>query len=157
MWLWMGVVYHWLYFTLINPAAWFFGALFVAQAGLLVWFGNYRRELIFGWPGGWRGTAGGVLVTYSALVYPLLNQIAGHDYPRTPTFGLPCPTTIFTLGMFCWLKVPYPRVVMVIPLLWTIIGGSAAFILDVPADLALPVAGLTALAVYLTTRTEVGL
>ena len=30
-WLWMGIVYHWLFFASINPAARIFGALFVLQ------------------------------------------------------------------------------------------------------------------------------
>jgi len=45
--LWTGVEYHWAFFTKINPAAWFFGALFVAQAALLAVYGGMRGLLVF--------------------------------------------------------------------------------------------------------------
>src|SRR5207248_10939428 len=75
-----------------------------------------------------------------------LNQALGHDYPHTPTFGLPCPTTIFTLALMMWLERPFPRVLLVIPLTWAAIGGSAAFFLGVPQDLGLLAAGLSPIA-----------
>ena len=31
-WAWTGIVYHWLFFAKINPAAWFFGTLWLAGA-----------------------------------------------------------------------------------------------------------------------------
>ena len=34
LWAWMGVAYHWIFFTEINPAAWVFGGFFVLQAAL---------------------------------------------------------------------------------------------------------------------------
>ena len=44
-WAWSGLVYHGLYFTRINPAAWLFAALFVVEAGLLVWYARSSRRL----------------------------------------------------------------------------------------------------------------
>lgn len=35
MWAWSGLVYHLLFFSAINPAAWLFSALFVLEAALL--------------------------------------------------------------------------------------------------------------------------
>jgi hypothetical protein len=40
LWLWMGIVYHFIYFSQINPAAKFFGALFILQ-GLLFYLRQY--------------------------------------------------------------------------------------------------------------------
>ena len=48
LWLWGGVVCHVAYFTSINPAAWGFAALFVAEAGLLAWYGVVQRRLALG-------------------------------------------------------------------------------------------------------------
>ena len=141
-WFWMGVVYHWIYFTEINPAAWLFGSLFLIQSGLLFWLGAIRAELRFRWPGGWKGGASASILSYSLVVYPILNRLFGHHFPETPTFGLPCPTTIFTLGVLLWLRSPYPKAVFLIPWIWAVVGGSAAFILGVPQDLGLLVAGL---------------
>jgi hypothetical protein len=46
-WAWSGLVYHALFFTRINPAAWLFAALFVLQAVAFMWLGIVRRSLIF--------------------------------------------------------------------------------------------------------------
>ena len=40
---------------------------------------------------------------------------SGHRYPHMPTFGLPYPTVIFTLGLTLWLVRPFPRAMLVIP------------------------------------------
>jgi hypothetical protein len=58
-----------------------------------------------------------------------------------PTFGLPCPTTIFTIGVLAFLKRPHPRSVFIVPVLWCVVGATAAFVLGVTQDLALIVAG----------------
>ena len=145
LWAWMGIVYHMLFFAGITPAAWLFGTLFLAQAGLLGWYGLAKWQLRFGWPGPLRGTMAAVLIAYALLVYPALNAWLGHDLTGGPTFGLPCPTTIFTIGMLGMVVVPFPRAIWVIPILWSGIGGSAAWLLAVPQDLGLIAAGIVAL------------
>jgi hypothetical protein len=59
-----------------------------------------------------------------------------------PTFGVPCPTTILTIGFLLAADSPVPRLVTVVPILWALVGGSAALLFDVRADLMLWVAGL---------------
>jgi hypothetical protein len=84
-----------------------------------------------------------VLVVYSFVVYPLVGLLVTHPYPETPLFGVaPCPTTIFTLGLLLLVRHPRPWVPALIPLLWSVIGGSAAFLLDVPQDLGLLAAAI---------------
>jgi hypothetical protein len=63
-----------------------------------------------------------------------------------PTFGLPCPTTIFTLGILLFATAPLPRSVFAVPLLWAAVGSTAAFRFGIPQDLGLLVAGLISLA-----------
>jgi hypothetical protein len=46
-WLWMGAVYHLAYFTSINPGAYLFAALFIAQAILFFLAGVLRPKLSF--------------------------------------------------------------------------------------------------------------
>jgi Family of unknown function (DUF6064) len=65
---------------------------------------------------------------------------------KIPTFGLPCPTTIFTAGLLL-LAAPHSRTLAIVPIVWSVVGGSAAFLLGVSADYALPVAG-AALAMF---------
>jgi hypothetical protein len=146
-WAWMGIVYHWVFFTAINPAAWLFGALFLAGAFSFIWLGVVRNRLQFGPRRGLRAWSGGVLILFALVIYPLLGLALGHHYPATPTFGLPCPTTIFTLGILMFASDPLPKPVITVPLLWAAIGSFAAFQLHVLQDLSLLASGLLSLAI----------
>ncbi len=64
-----------------------------------------------------------------------------HPFPAMPTFSLPCPTTTFTIGLLAFAVAPYLRSVLVVPILWAVVGTQAAFLLGVPQDLGLGVAG----------------
>jgi hypothetical protein len=140
LWLWAGVAYHAMYFTAINPAAWAFAAFSVVEAGLLAWFGLVGDRLTFGSASPRARGLGAALALY-ALVYPGLNLASGHPYPATPTFGVPCPTTVFTAGLLLTCQRP-PLAVTVVPVCWSLVAGAAALSLGVPADLMLPVAAL---------------
>jgi hypothetical protein len=59
--------------------------------------------------------------------------------------GVPCATTIFTLGLLAWAQPGRSRYLLVLPILWAAIGGTAAFTLGVTQDLGLLAAGLLAL------------
>ena len=139
-WIWSAVAYHGTFFTRINPAAWLFGALFLLEGGLFLWWGVVRGRLSFApWGSRWAPVAW-IFVAYS-LVYPGINALDHHSVSRIPAFGGPCPTTIFTVGL---LMLAAPRLwrLSIVPVLWAAIGGSAAFALGVRADYALPLAGL---------------
>jgi len=140
-WAWSAVAYHAALFSAINPAAWVFAVMFLIQAGLLIWFGVVQRRLPFSDEGPTAALVGYALVAYG-LLYPLIALAGGHSYPRVPTFGVPCPTTIVTAGFLVLVRGRVPPLVSVVPVMWAAIGGSGAFLLGVPADLALPVAGL---------------
>lgn len=145
LWAWMAVVYHFQYFAAINPAAWTFGVTFLLGAFAFVWFGAVKRTLVFRPAAGARGIAGGALIVFALVLYPAIGYLVGHRYPAAPTFGVPCPTTIFTLGLLFFAARPAPRWVFVVPLAWAAVGSVAAFELGVLEDLALLVAGVLAL------------
>lgn len=142
LWAWMGGAYHWLFFTEINRAAWIFGAAFLLEAGLLGWTALRPGAPGFRAEGDLFGYAGAALIVYALVLYPLLGSLAGHAYPAKPTFGLPCPTTIFTVGVLLWARPRVPWQVLVVPALWSVIGMSAASHFGVLEDLGLPVAGV---------------
>ncbi len=137
-WLWSGVVYHGLYFRTINPAAVVFAGLFVAQAGLFAWAARFHRAG-FQFDRSPRARIGLGLVGYGFL-YPFLGLLFGLEYPRLPLFAVPCPTVLITAGLLL-ASSGLPRVFSLVPILWTAIGGSAAVLLGVHADLALIAAG----------------
>jgi hypothetical protein len=132
LWGWLALAYHVAFFTRINPLAWLFAVVSLAGALVFFWHGLVRRRLSFAWVGGARALAGGALIVFALVVYPLWSWLAGHPYPATPTFGLPCPTTIFTIGLLAFLVAPYPRSVFIVPLLWCFIGAQAAILLGLP-------------------------
>lgn len=150
LWLWLGLAYHFAFFAAVNPLAYAFAAVSVAGGLAFFWFGVARGQLHFQFlprGSGWLGLA---LVAFALVAYPAWSVLAGHRYPEFPTFSLPCPTTIFTVGMLAFLGPPYPRAALVAPVLWCLVGSQAAFLLGVPQDLGLLVAA--AVGVFLLVR-----
>jgi hypothetical protein len=140
-WAWMGVAYHLAFFAAINKAAYIFGALFIVESILLLVYSfagspsfSFRKQI--------SGVTSAGLLTYALIVYPIVGYIGGHGYPYSPTFGLPCPTTIFTFAIFLLAQNRLPFYILVIPFLWTVIGFSAAFRLGIYEDVGLIVTGL---------------
>ena len=135
-WAWTAVIYHALYFTEINPAAWLFAGLFLVQAGAFVWFGVAPHRLTFELTQSYRHTLSALFLIVS-LLYPVLVLLGEHQFPRAPLFGVPCPLTLFTAGLLLAARPPVPRALFVLPIVWCVIGGSAALIFGVVPDLAL--------------------
>ena len=90
-----------------------------------------------------------------ALAYPFLALAEGNDLPRSPTFGVPGPTTILTIGLLLTAE-SLPITLTVIPILWAFIGGSAAFLLSVRTDLMLLAAGGGFLTYVIASRKKAG-
>ena len=89
---------------------------------------------------------GGAMVAYALVLYPLLVWLFGHRFPASPSFGLPCPTTIATLGFLVWARSRPPWWLLTVPLAWAVVGSSAVFALGMWEDLGLPAAGIAAAA-----------
>ena len=153
MWAGMAVGYMWIYFADINPAAKLFGAVFLAQAVLLARHGweragrHLRRQARLRVPGSASGSSPTRMV-----VYPLLGMALGHGYPRAPMFGLvPCPTTIFTFGMLLLAARP-KRLLLWLPLVWSVIGFFAALKFGIREDIGLLIAGIVTAVIVLRAR-----
>lgn len=140
MWLWNGTTYHLMFFSSINPAAKGFAAVFIVQAALLVAssiFGGslrleVRRDL--------RSLLGLTVIFYALIVYELLGYLSGHGLMKGPLFGVtPCPTTIFTMGVLMLARGKPVIWLAIIPVIWSMVGLSAAVMLDVREDFALAV------------------
>ena len=127
-----------------------FGAMFLAEAALLAWHGFRTRRLHLAMPlDRTSRLLGGALIAYALIGYPVVAALAGQRYPAMPTFGLPCPTTIFTFGVLAWCVRPVPRSVLVVPLVWTLVAMSAAIAFGIVEDFALPIAAVATLVVLL--------
>jgi Family of unknown function (DUF6064) len=140
LWAWNAVAYHMWFFTRINPAAWLFGAVFALQAALF-WWTRTRSRIDYFSGEGLMARVGSGLAVY-ALAYPFLTVAFGHRYPAAPTFGVPCPTVILTVGLFLTVRGGVPLILTIVPVFWGFIGGSAAVLLNVPTDYVLLAAGV---------------
>jgi hypothetical protein len=144
----MAIGYHWTYFSTINDAAYLFGGLFLLAAVIFLVEGVIRGRVHYTAAADARGLLAAALIVYSFVVYPLVGLFATHPYPETPLFGVaPCPTTIFSLGFLVIAQHPKPVLLAAIPLLWSLVGGSAAFLLGVFQDLGLLAAAALWLAI----------
>jgi hypothetical protein len=140
-WLWMGAAYHIAFFSAINKAAYLFGSLFILEGILLLIFA-LTKSPIYPFTKDFRGFASASLVGYALIIYPVISFFSFHSYPYAPTFGLPCPTTIFTLAILLLSRKQIPIYIMLIPVLWSLIGFTASFTLGIYEDTALLFSGL---------------
>ena len=108
LWAWTGLAYHLAFFSAINPAA------------PCAWEGGVRGRLRFDARRDGRSLVAGALLGYALVAYPLLGAWAGHRWPAAPSFGLPCPTTICTIGLLGLARGAVPRLVLVGPVLWAV-------------------------------------
>lgn len=149
LWLWMGIVYHWGFFTPINTAAWIFGILNVVQGFVFFYFGVLKSRITYGFQRNIFGITGIFLIIYALVVYPVIGHFSGHSYPYSPTFGLPCPTTIFTFGMLLFVDKRLNMWVLIIPVLWSFVGTTAALNFGIVEDVGLLISGLITLILIL--------
>jgi len=92
---------------------------------------------------------GAALVLYAMIAYPLIGLLLGRRSVGLPWFGVtPRPTTF---GVLLCAEARRRLLVLVIPPLWSIIGGSAAILLQVPQDYGLIAAGVVGL-IYVATN-----
>jgi uncharacterized membrane protein HdeD (DUF308 family) len=61
-WFWMGIVYHFIFFTAINQAAYLFGAFFIIQGILFLTFGVFQNKLLFHFRSDKYGITGAILI-----------------------------------------------------------------------------------------------
>jgi hypothetical protein len=155
LWAWMAVVWHFVFFTTIQPVAWLFGAVFLLQSAAFVWYGVLHDGFASNAPRApspsaisqglpWRAAAAWALLGYALLAYPLLGWEQGLRFPATPTFSVPGPTTIYSVGLMLLAGPRVPRVLFIVPVLWALVGSMAAVTLGLTQDLMLWLAGIAA-------------
>jgi hypothetical protein len=146
LWVWAAATYYFMFFTAISRSGWVIGSVLLAGGIWIGWIGAVKNQIRFHARGGLRGLVGWTLIIYALIAYPLIGYAIGHRFPAMPTFGAPCPVTIFTVGMLMLTVSPVPRSVFVAPVVWGLFGGvSATFQLGVYQDAGLLIAGVIAL------------
>lgn len=83
-----------------------------------------------------------LLIAYALVGYPLVGNTLGHVFPRSLPFGVvPCPTTIFTIGLLLLTDKPFPKYLVAIPLCWSLCG-FVPVINGILEDIGLIISGL---------------
>jgi len=151
LWIWIGIAYHLVFFTAINKAAYAFGALFILQ-GLFFIFETYsRKKLEFKFNGNVTDFIAYFFLIFGLAIYPILIYFLENSLETTIALGLPCPSTIMTFGFLMLTTRKFPKYLLIIPALWTIVGTSAAINFDVYPDFLMVISAIVAI-IYLVIR-----
>ncbi len=146
-WLWLGIRF----FVPAGVAGWsfyVFAALFVIE-GVLFAVGATRPFLSFRFGTDVYSLTGLVLIAYAAVLYPLVGYAVGHVFPLSLTLGaFPCPTTIFTLGLFLLSRDRVPWYLLIAPGLFALTGVTSPS-MGIVEDAGLFIAGLIAVPMLL--------
>ena len=142
LWLWMGLVYHIIFFTAINKLAFVFGGFFILQ-GLLILINTFSKDrLNFNFSPQSKNYFGYFFILFGLFIYPLLSYFFQGSFSRTISLGLPCPSTIFTFGFFIIAGNKFPRYLLIIPSIWAAVGLSAVIQFGVYQDVMMPIAAI---------------
>ena len=152
LWIWMGIVYHIIFFTVINKLAFVFGGFFVLQ-GVLILINTFLKDkLIFSFPSQTKNYFGYFFILFGLIIYPIISYFVQGTFKRTIALGLPCPTTILTFGFFMMASNKFPKYLLIIPSLWTIVGVGAAIQFGVYQDFMMPIAAVIAVTMLFKTK-----
>ena len=126
-WLFNGIVFCFLYWAPTHIFGYIFGISCILQ-GLLFLYGIKTADIAVGYRHNSYTLTGILFVLYAILGYQLLGYFIGHTYPKFFAVGLvPCPTTIFTFGIFLIFNKKIPIKYVVIPFIISSGGFLAAY------------------------------
>ena len=143
LWIWMGLIYHIAFFAEINKAAYLFGFIFILQ-GILILINSFNNRLVFSYKPESNMYFGLFFILFGLIIYPAIGFFIHTTAFPVISLGLPCPTTIFTLGFFMLANTRFPGYLLIIPSLWALVGLSAAFNFGIYQDIMILAAALTA-------------
>lgn len=116
-WIWTGLVFSGYYWAPTYKFAYSFAVLFIVQ-GILFITALFKSKFSVQFKPHLFSIIGLILIVYAMFGYQFLGYFIGHVYPKFFPFGLvPCPTTIFTIGLFFMADRKIPVYLVIIPLL----------------------------------------
>lgn len=141
-WFFTGIVFCFLFWATSHVFGYIFGICCVIQ-GLIFLFGLIRSDITIGSRDITYKLIGILFVLYAIAGYQILGYFLGHIYPKFFAVGLvPCPTTIFTFGIFLIFANKIPVKYIVIPLVVSL-GGILAAYFGIYEDIGLVIAGIS--------------
>lgn len=150
LWATVGAVWHLTHFAALNFMAPIYGAVFVAQAVLLLWTGVVRGRLALRFRGDATSWLGLGFAGFGLVDYLLIFGLLGHGWAGLPVVGFaPVPTTFVTLGLLLLTEARSTWHLAIIPVLWSGLEGVTAWMLGTPEDYVLTAAALVTAAIIL--------
>jgi hypothetical protein len=154
LWIWIGIVYHIIFFTEINKASFIFGGISIVQGALILVATFSKDRFTFNFEPHAKHYLGYFFILFGLMIYPLIGYFIEGTFIRTITLGLPCPSTIFTFGFLMLTRDRIAKYLLVIPSLWAIVGLSAAVNFSVYQDFMMIVAAIATNAAFLKREHE---
>jgi len=134
VWVWIGAIFHNLYFAELNFAAPVYAGLFVMEGVLLFESGVIHDQLDFDVRNSARIRPGLLLLLTGFLAYPLVDWLSGLNWQQLRWPGLaPTPTAIVTLGALSLAK-RAPARLYLIPVAWLVLAAGSGWMLNVNRD-----------------------
>ena len=140
-WLFNGIVFGFIYWAPSHTFGYIFGISCVLQ-GLMFIHGIWKFDITTGYPNITDTLIGILFVLYAAVGYQILGYYLGHIYPVFFPVGLvPCPTTIFTFGLFLIISKKISVKYYIIPLIISL-GGFMVVPKGIYEDIGLIIVGI---------------
>jgi hypothetical protein len=140
-WFWNGIVFCLIFWAPTYKFAYLFGAFFIIQ-GFLFLSGIFKANISINIHSNLHSIIGILFLVYAMAGYQLFGYFLGHVYPKFFSFGLvPCPTVIFTFGLFLITDKKFPKYYLIIPFI-VAMGGCLATYRGILEDIGLIIAGL---------------
>lgn len=149
LWIWIGLAYHIAFFASINKAAYVFGGIFVLQGLLFLYESLAKARLEFEFKNRITDFIGYFFILFGLIIYPVISYLLEQSVVRTITLGLPCPSTILTFGFLLLAKDGFPKYLLIIPVIWAIIGTSAAINFGIYQDYMMILAAVVSVIVLM--------
>lgn len=121
-WLFNGIVFSLIYWSPSHLFGYIFAILCTIQ-GLLFLYSIIRSDITIGHLNKIFTLIGLLFILYAIIGYQTFGYFLGHIYPRYfPACLVPCPTTIFTIGIFLIINNKIPVKYFIIPLIIAVSG-----------------------------------
>jgi hypothetical protein len=139
-WFWNGIVFCTIFWAQTYKLAYLFGAFCIIQ-GFLFLITVFKSGISINYHPNLYSIVGILFVVYAMVGYQLFGYLIGHIYPRFFPVGLvPCPTAIFTFGLFLLTDKKFPKYYLIIPFI-VAMGGFLAAYMGILEDLSLIITG----------------
>jgi hypothetical protein len=121
-WLWVSILFWYPSAQQGFSPGYIFSVVFLVQ-GILFSYFLVKPKLRFGTYSVSYTWIGLICIFYAMFGYFLFGILIDHVYPQTPPFGLtPCPLIIFTFGILMLSSQKIPKILLVIPFLFSLSG-----------------------------------